>query len=241
MLKNKVAFVTGAEGIGAASARRLAREGAKVGILSRTREDIEALIDEIEQLGSEGLGFQGDVSNANEVQSALAELHQRWGRLDIVFANAGVNGTWAPIEELSVEDWRKTIDINLTGTFLTVKYAVPWMTENGGSIIITASVNGTRMFSNSGASAYASSKAAQVAFAKMMALELAPKKIRVNVICPGAIDTEDAWTTRNGRTGSRSCPFPRIGGVQPDHRNTHLDRWCSVFIPGVVCYYNNGL
>jgi NAD(P)-dependent dehydrogenase (short-subunit alcohol dehydrogenase family) len=109
--------------------------------------------------------------------------------LDIVFANAGINGVWASLEELAPEEWNKTININLTGTFLTVKYAVPYLKRQGGSVIITSSVNGTRVFSNTGATAYSCTKAAQVAFTKMVALELAEHDIRVNVICPGAIDT----------------------------------------------------
>ena len=109
--------------------------------------------------------------------------------MDIVFANAGINGVWASLEELEPEEWDKTININLTGTFLTVKYAVPYLKRQGGSVIITSSVNGTRIFSNTGATAYSCTKAAQVAFTKMVALELAQDRIRVNVICPGAIDT----------------------------------------------------
>ena len=123
------------------------------------------------------------------MEGAVEQMVERWGRLDVVFANAGVNGVWAPIEELEPEEWR-TIDINLSGTFFTVKYAVPHLKKRGGSVIITSSVNGTRIFSNTGATAYSCSKAAQVAFAKMVALELAPRKVRVNVICPGAIETK---------------------------------------------------
>jgi NAD(P)-dependent dehydrogenase (short-subunit alcohol dehydrogenase family) len=124
------------------------------------------------------------------VEEAVRRTVEKWGRLDVVFANAGVNGVWAPIEELEVEEWEKTISINLTGTFLTLKYAMPHLKERGGSVIVNASVNGTRVFSNSGATAYASSKAGQVAMTKMLALEVARHKVRVNVICPGAIDTE---------------------------------------------------
>ena len=94
------------------------------------------------------------------------------------------------MEELTPEEWNKTININLTGTFLTVKYAVPYLKKQpGSSVIITSSVNGTRVFSNTGATAYSCTKAAQVAFTKMVALELAEHRVRVNVICPGAIDT----------------------------------------------------
>ena len=97
---------------------------------------------------------------------------------------------WSPLEELAPAEWDKTLNTNLKGTFLTVKYAIPYLKQRGGSVIITSSVNGTRMFSNTGATAYACSKAAQVAFSKMAALELAKYKVRVNVICPGAIETD---------------------------------------------------
>nr|MBA2244056.1 SDR family oxidoreductase [Gemmatimonadota bacterium] len=96
---------------------------------------------------------------------------------------------WAPIEELEPEEWDKTLNINLKGTFLTIKYAVPHLKKQGGSIIVTSSVNGTRMFSNTGATAYATSKAGQVALTKMLAVELGQDRVRVNVICPGAIET----------------------------------------------------
>jgi NAD(P)-dependent dehydrogenase (short-subunit alcohol dehydrogenase family) len=87
------------------------------------------------------------------------------------------------------------LDINLKGTFLTVKYGVPYLKKQGGSVIITSSVNGTRIFSNTGATAYSCSKAAQVAFTKMVALELAKHRVRVNVICPGAIKTDISENT----------------------------------------------
>jgi NAD(P)-dependent dehydrogenase (short-subunit alcohol dehydrogenase family) len=89
-----------------------------------------------------------------------------------------------------VADWERTMSNNLTGTFLTVKHALPLLKAQGGAVVVTASVNGTRNFSNTGATAYSCSKAAQVAFAKVTALELARDKIRVNVICPGAITTD---------------------------------------------------
>jgi NAD(P)-dependent dehydrogenase (short-subunit alcohol dehydrogenase family) len=186
-----VALVTGAgSGIGRATALLLAREGARVAALSRTEEELREVVDEIQAGGGEGMVVTADVSQADEVRSAVDRVAGRWGRLDVVFANAGVNGVWAPLEELAPEEWSRTIAINLGGTFHTVKYAAPLLKKQGGSVVITASINGTRVFSNTGATAYACSKAAQVAFAKMTALELAPYRVRVNVICPGAIATE---------------------------------------------------
>jgi NAD(P)-dependent dehydrogenase (short-subunit alcohol dehydrogenase family) len=144
---------------------------------------------EIEKIGSEAIIIKADVSNAGEVQQGVDDLFRQWGQLDIVFANAGINGTIAPIEHLTPEDWDKTLSIDLKGTFLLVKYAIPHMKKKGGSVIITSSINGNRKFSGVGMSAYSSAKAGQAAFAKMAALELASYKIRVNVICPGSIKT----------------------------------------------------
>ena len=191
MLKDKVAFITGgASGIGKGTALRFAQEGARVVLADLDREAGEAVRGQIEQAGGQALFVECDVSQAGSVEAAIAQALQTYGRLDIVFANAGVNGVWAPIEELQPDEWARTININLTGTYLTVHYAVPHLkAAGGGSIIVTSSVNGTRTFSTPGASAYSSSKAGQVAFTKMLALELGRHGIRVNVVCPGKIET----------------------------------------------------
>lgn len=186
----KVVLVTGAtSGIGKATARLFAKEGTSVALLGHDSQNVGETVTEFEQAGYKVMPLVANVADANQMQQAVEQIIRRWNRLDIVFANAGINGLWAPLEELPAEEWDKTLDINLKGTFLTVKYAVPHLKKQGGAVIITSSVNGTRMFSNTGATAYACSKAAQVAFAKMVALELAKHKIRVNVICPGWIET----------------------------------------------------
>jgi len=141
------------------------------------------------QNGSRAMPLVADISRPDQVQRAVQQIADRWGRLDVVFANAGINGLWAPIDELPPEEWEKTLSVNLGGTFFTIKYAVPYLKRRGGSVIVTSSVNGTRIFGNTGASAYAASKAGQVALAKMLALELAEYGVRVNAICPGAIAT----------------------------------------------------
>lgn len=209
-LDGRVAFVTGGgSGIGEAAARLFAQQGAKVVLISRTKSELEAVVADIKNAGGEASALEADVSDAETLKAAIDETVSRYGGLDIIFANAGVNGTWAGIEDLTEEDFRKTVDINLVGTFLTIKHAVPHLKNRGGSVVVTSSVNGTRMFSNSGASAYASTKAAQVALTKMLALELAPHKVRVNVICPGAIDTDidDNTNAANEGVGVR-VEFP---------------------------------
>jgi len=189
-LAERVALITGAgSGIGKAAALLLAKEGAKIGALGRTQDELKDTVAQIQGAGGEAIPIDADISQPKEMQQAVQQLVERWGRLDIVFANAGINGVWAPLEELEPDEWDKTINVNLKGTFLTVKYAVPHLKKQGGSVIITSSVNGTRIFSNTGATAYSCTKAAQVAFTKMVALELAEHRVRVNVICPGAIST----------------------------------------------------
>jgi NAD(P)-dependent dehydrogenase (short-subunit alcohol dehydrogenase family) len=191
MLENKVAFVTGAaSGIGAATARRFAEEGARVVLADVLQADGERVCKEITAAGGQATYVECDVSDAGSVEQAIASTIKQFKKLDIVLANAGINGVWAPVEELQPEEWRRTLDINLQGTFLTVHFAVPHLKRNGGgSIIITSSVNGTRTFSNPGTSAYSTSKAGQIAFMKIIALELGRHDIRCNAVCPGFIQT----------------------------------------------------
>ncbi len=116
---------------------------------------------------------------------------------------------------MSPEEWSNTLNINLTGTFLTIKYAVPYLKRQGGSVIVTASVNGTRIFSNTGATAYSCSKAGQVALTKMLALELAADKVRVNVICPGGIESSIDENTEQRNLERVRIPVEFPKGSQP--------------------------
>jgi NAD(P)-dependent dehydrogenase (short-subunit alcohol dehydrogenase family) len=193
----------------------LAKAGAKVAALGRSEAELKEVVGSIELSGSEAISVVADISQPEQMRSAMDRIARKWGRLDIVFANAGINGVWAPIEQLEPHEWDKTINVNLTGTFLTVKYAVPYLKKQGGSVIITSSINGTRVFSNTGATAYSCTKAAQVAFAKMMALELADDRIRVNVICPGAITTSIDENTEQRNLESVRLPVEYPQGQVP--------------------------
>ena len=211
-LAGKVALVTGVgSGIGRAAAIFLGRAGVRIGGLTRTAREARATCEEIRRDGGEALALAGDVSRSAALQRAVRRIERAWGRLDIVVANAGINGVWAPLEEITEQEWDRTLDVNLKGTFLTVKHALPLLKRRGGAVIIVASVNGTRMFSNTGATAYASSKAAQVAFGRMIALELARHSIRVNTVCPGAIATriDENMTSRHLGRVRPAVIFPK--------------------------------
>ncbi|WP_079508934.1 SDR family oxidoreductase [Mesobacillus jeotgali] len=189
-LDGKVAFITGASsGIGRAAAIKLGREGAKIALLDIKEENARSVKESIENENGTAMILECDIAKPQEVEQSFKKVADAWGKVDIVFANAGINGVIAPIEDLAPEDWDETIHTNLKGTFLTVKYAIPYMKKDGGSVIITSSINGNRIYKNFGMSAYSTSKIGQTGFGKMAALELAQFKIRVNIICPGAIET----------------------------------------------------
>lgn len=210
-LKGKVAFVTGGgTDIGEACAIRLAREGARVAVMARTAEDLDETVRKIDRAGGEGLAISGDVSSASDLQDAYSQIIEQWARLDIVVANAGINGVWAPIEQLGVDEWDETLAINLRGTFMTIKFAVPLLRERGGAIVVVSSINGNRVFSSPGAVAYGCSKAGQLVITKFMAIGLGQYGIRVNCICPGRIDTdiEENTERRNPDQARPPIEFP---------------------------------
>ena len=212
----KVALITGAgSGLGEATARLFAACGARVGAIDRSRTRLNRIAGEITASGGSVLALPADVTRPVQLAAAVRKIRQEWRRLDIVFANAGINGTRAPVDELTPEEWDETLDVNLKGTFLTVCACTPLLKRSGGgSIILTSSVVGNRMFSQTGATAYAASKAGQVAFGRLIALELAKFRIRVNTICPGIFQSNIMTATRSRHTRYLRLPvvLPK-GGV----------------------------
>ncbi|SSC70818.1 unnamed protein product [Ciceribacter sp. T2.26MG-112.2] len=187
----KVALVTGAgSGIGKASAMMFAARGAFVGLLGRTEDELQEVLLAIQTAGGEGRVLVADISDETAMRDAVEGLWSAAGRLDMVVANAGINGTWAPIDELRPEEFDQTISVNLRGTYLTLHHAVPKLKKTGGgSIVVVSSINGTRTFTSPGATAYSATKAAQLAMVQQLALELGDDHIRINAVCPGAIST----------------------------------------------------
>jgi len=214
-LSGKVALVTGgSSGIGHGAALRLGQAGASVVAISRQIDESvkREMTHEIGRAGGAFHFISADVGKDGDVKSAVAEAIQEFGRLDIVIANAGINGVWAPIDDLKPDEWNKTITTNLTGTYLTLHYAIPHLKRaGGGSVIIVSSVNGNRTFANAGSTAYSVSKAGQVAMMKMLAVELGKHHIRVNAICPGAIHTniQESMTQRNTESIGLAVDFPK--------------------------------
>ena len=201
LFADKVALVTGAgSGIGRATALAFARYGAGVGVLGRTAEEVETVAAEIRTLGGSALALVADVSDEAAMRDAVETLAAAYGGIDIVVANAGINGVWAPIDDLAPDEWDETIAVNLRGTYLTLHLTVPYLRKaERGAIVVVSSINGTRTFTTPGATAYAATKAAQVAMVQQLALELGKAGIRVNAVCPGAIATDiDENTEQRG-------------------------------------------
>ncbi len=188
-LDKKCALVTGAgSGIGRASAKLFAQEGAKVLIADVNQDGIEQTKAEIEEAGGTVIAARVDIADEENVKGLIDRCALELDGLDVIYANAGISGGRVPLLEGSPEEWLEILRINLIGPFLAIKYGAPRMVANGGgSIICTASVAGLR--SGAGATPYSASKAGVISLVQTSANQLAGTKVRVNAICPGLIET----------------------------------------------------
>lgn len=215
-LEGKVALVTGgSSGIGLAIAQRFAREGAFVFLTGRRRAELEKAA---KLIGPEPAAIQADVASLKDLDKVYQEIRQRKGRLDVLVANAG-GGTFAPLGAISEEHFDQTFGTNVRGTLFTVQKALPLLSE-GASIILTGSTAGSEGIAAFGV--YAATKAAIRSFARSWATDLKERKVRVNVISPGPIETpglaalapDDASRERLYRAFVEQIPLGRLG--QPD-------------------------
>jgi NAD(P)-dependent dehydrogenase (short-subunit alcohol dehydrogenase family) len=188
-LAGRVALVTGAgSGIGRAVCVRLAEEGAEVVVTSRTRANVEATAEEVEGVsGRPPFALVLDVVDRRTAAAAVAEVVDRHGRIDVLSNNGGIDLPHAPtVVETTDDEWDRVLAVNMTGIFAVCRAAIPGL-RDGGSIVNMASMNSLVAYENS--APYSASKGALLQFTRALALELAPRRIRVNCVCPGIIDT----------------------------------------------------
>lgn len=192
-LTDKVAIVTGASsGIGRAAAKLFAEHGASVVLAARRRDELESVAAEIAEDGGSARALAGDVRDEAYAKALVELATDTFGGLDIAFNNAATVGTMGPISELSAEDWRDTLETNLTGAFLGAKHQIPALVERGGGSLIFTSTFVGHTVGMPGMAAYAASKAGLIGLTQVLAAEYGPKGIRVNALLPGGTDTPSA-------------------------------------------------
>jgi NAD(P)-dependent dehydrogenase (short-subunit alcohol dehydrogenase family) len=192
-LTNKIALVTGASsGIGRATAKLFAEQGAKLVVAARRQAELDALVEEIRDADGEAAALAGDVREEGYARALVELAVSRFGGLDIAFNNVGLVGEMGPVSDLSLESWHETLDTNLTSAFLGAKYQIPAMIERGGGSLIFTSTFVGHTVGMPGMTAYAASKSGLIGLTQVLAAEFGARGIRVNALLPGGTDTPSA-------------------------------------------------
>lgn len=197
-LRNKTAIVTGASsGIGYATARLFAREGANVVVTARRLDALNRLVSEIEAEGGRAVAVAGDIRDEPLAHALVETAIRHFGGLDIAFNNAGTNGEMGPTPGVSLAGWNEALAVNLTGAFLGAKYQIPAMLDRGGGSVIFTSTFVGYTAGMPGVAAYAASKSGLIGLTQSLASEFGPRGIRVNALLPGGTDTPlaEAWVS----------------------------------------------
>jgi 3-oxoacyl-[acyl-carrier protein] reductase len=190
-LAGRVALVTGgSKGIGAATSRALAANGVKVGVNARSQDAIDEIVAELRDGGAEAVGVSADVGEPAGVEEARARVEAELGPIDILLPFAGGFASFTPVEEISEDEWRQVIELNLTSTFLAVRAIVPGMIERRRGVIVTMSSNGGRYLDKLLTASYAAAKAGVIQFTRHIAKELGQHGIRANAIAPATVSSE---------------------------------------------------
>lgn len=189
-LSNKIAIITGASsGIGYATAKLFAREGARVVAAARRQPELDALVEDITHAGGHAVALAGDVQNETFAKALVELAMDRFGGLDVAFNNAGTIGEMGATPDMPLAEWENTVRTNLTSAFLGAKYQIPAMLDrNGGALIFTSTFVGYTV-GLPGMAAYAASKAGLIGLTQALAAEFGAKGIRVNALLPGGTDT----------------------------------------------------
>ena len=218
-LAGKVAILTGAgSGIGKAAALMFAREGARVVVGGRRPEPLKTVVETIRSAGATADYCIVDVRDGEQIKTLVRTAVSQHGKLDIVFANAGINPSRTTILETTEAAWHETLDTNLTGVFLTCKYSLPALIENGGgAIVVTSSMVGMTGVRNR--IPYGASKGGVNQLVKCMAIDCAEYNVRINAVCPGRVMSEMVAHLKgdDGKWGGITKPYPLGMKGEPDH------------------------